>query len=334
MFERIEQARAEGCIDDQAIASRLYSDRELREAMIEEHSRMLMKEFRRYLKKRGLKERDLSEEQIKKIVESLFEASMRALIDEWVVTAPITFAPPSKHEKSARLTRPRSTILGNILQKIQDSDASLVLRYPPWLLLTRSIIRVMMDAKQVIDILRTQIANARARQIDTVTLTNLEAVLNDIAAHAESTGERVSADEFFKAQHASDIAGYQVQAQRSLEQFRSVIAARQTALRSFILINGAACVVLLAFLGHVWDKGLNAEVAKDLLDALRFFVGGVLLSTFATGTTCLAHAFREEEWNMWGNIANFFTIGLVVLSGLAFGIGGYLAYLAFLKQFS
>jgi hypothetical protein len=118
----------------------------------------------------------------------------------------------------------------------------------------------------------------------------------------------------------------------NLEMFRAVLACGQSAMKNAMLINGGAGVALLAFIGHVWDKTLAAASVKGLTWSLLLFMSGVLASAVAAGTTYLAQAFYASDWQRTGYAINYVTIGLVVMSYLAFAMGGYEAYSAFRAQ--
>jgi hypothetical protein len=63
----------------------------------------------------------------------------------------------------------------------------------------------------------------------------------------------------------------------SLEMFRSVITAGQSAIRSSFLLNGGAAVALLAFISHLTDK--QPHKVAVFADSLIPFVVGVLSIT-------------------------------------------------------
>jgi len=115
-----------------------------------------------------------------------------------------------------------------------------------------------------------------------------------------------------------------------LEHYKTVNAAGDMALKSSLLINGAAAVALLAFLGNLCKEGkLAAQSTGTIPYALLFFVGGVLLAAVAAGVKYLAmrHAFpcEKEQFTKRNN----WSIFLVGTAYVAFLVGGILAFLAF-----
>ena len=190
-----------------------------------------------------------------------------------------------------------------------------------------------MDAKQAMEIFRKEIAEVKAKKLESVTVVGLEKLVEYIEARAELSGKDLTSQmEHYKAQTAANLAQYNAERSMDVEMFRSVIAAGQNAMRSATLINGGAGVALLAFIGHLWERDLSPSVVTGLLSSLVFFMGGVLVSAIAAGATYLSQAFYAEDWISTGHTIKYVTIGLVIASYLAFFMGGYEAYSAFVAQ--
>ena len=121
--------------------------------------------------------------------------------------------------------------------------------------------------------------------------------------------------------------------ERRLEQFRSVMQVSVLALRSAMVINGGAAVALLTFLGNMKDaNGMSCFIA-----ALQYFVVGVGLAAFATGTSYLAqyrylYEVKNEGSASRGRYITYFTIAIVFCSYLVFVLGGMSASSGFYAE--
>lgn len=167
--------------------------------------------------------------------------------------------------------------------------------------------------------------------LKSVTIESLETVLKDIEALAELSGKELTREiEQYNAVQATSLAEYHAETSIKLETFRSVISCGQSALKSATLINGGAAVALLAFIGHVWGKDLSSLVLNGLSFSLLLFVFGVLCSAIASGTTYLAQAFYDGDWDKTAQTINAISILLVLGSYVLFFLGAYKAYSIFL----
>ncbi len=136
-----------------------------------------------------------------------------------------------------------------------------------------------------------------------------------------------------KMEYAGKFAQYDSENKWSLELFRSVILAGQTALKSAILINGGAAVALLAFIGSVWDKTTNPNVIKKLLISMVLFVLGVLAGGIASSLTYLIQLLYLNQKHKLATFLNVTSSVLITISYITFVIGAVFAFVAFWNQF-
>lgn len=114
------------------------------------------------------------------------------------------------------------------------------------------------------------------------------------------------------------------------EMFQAVIAFGQATIRNLILINGGACVAMLALIGGIFDKA--EALARSLSSALLFFGGGVLLGALAAGASYISQScYYYDEDNKRGDIWRWGCIGIGVASYVAFA-GGCLVTFMLIKQ--
>ena len=117
----------------------------------------------------------------------------------------------------------------------------------------------------------------------------------------------------------------------SLEMFRSVILAGQSALKTGFWMNGGATVALLAFLGKLSDQ--HQDKIAVFSSSLIIFVIGVLAISMASGSTYLSQWFyaSSESWKQkTGFWLNILAIALGLASYGFFIWGAIRAYKAFI----
>ena len=129
----------------------------------------------------------------------------------------------------------------------------------------------------------------------------------------------------FKAENERNIAHANNQTAHSLEMFRSVITAGQSALKSSMVVNGGAAVALLAFTGKIWETKISEAVAGSLTTSIFIFCLGVLSAALAAGTTYLSQLAFSSDWMKIGHSINCFNIVIVLSSYGLFGVGAYTA---------
>ena len=117
----------------------------------------------------------------------------------------------------------------------------------------------------------------------------------------------------------------------SLEMFRSVITAGQSAIRSSFLLNGGAAVAVLAFISHLTEK--QPDKVAVFADSLIPFVVGVLSITVTSGLTYLSQWFYGAEDRGWKEKTGFWLNVAAIVLGLSsygfFAWGMCRAYLGF-----
>ena len=117
---------------------------------------------------------------------------------------------------------------------------------------------------------------------------------------------------------------------RDVEMFRGIIAFGILALKSVILVNGAAAVALLAFLGHIWgtsDAALNVAVKAG--ESLGWFVAGTGAGVAAAGLAYITQVVFQEVGQRLGNIVRVFVVALGIVGLIDFAIGASEAVKAF-----
>lgn len=120
--------------------------------------------------------------------------------------------------------------------------------------------------------------------------------------------------------------------------FNAAILTGQNALKSLMLINGGAVVVLLAFIGNISRSATGSVLAKALSLSLIWFGGGVLSAALASAATYLCQLCYGLCGNSRGRsfkvalcfhaLAIVFSIAALV----AFGYGTWNVYLEFSRR--
>jgi hypothetical protein len=134
----------------------------------------------------------------------------------------------------------------------------------------------MMGSKELIEKIRGDVADTKEKGFSSIPVENLFAYLDELEKNSDHSANQLTSQQLeeFKA----DLAVWQA---GRTELFKSVVLAAQNALKSAILINGAAAVALLAFIGNVWKAG-GSPLLIAIAGALYWFVIGVLLDAVST----------------------------------------------------
>lgn len=134
--------------------------------------------------------------------------------------------------------------------------------------------------------------------------------------------------------------------------FQAQIDFAKIAIKGITIVNGAAALALLAFLGHVVaaaadqvgkipgaDNGIKLSVAVDLMPAMIWFMAGTSAGVITASFSYFAQTmFTEFEENTaahrWGIFFRFVAIGAAALGIGAFVTGGYMATDTFIGAFT
>jgi len=186
-----------------------------------------------------------------------------------------------------------------------------------------------MTNKQIIHEFHIAITEAKGADRKTIRIADLENFLQLIESEIDANGE-ITENNFqsrlaeFSAENERNLAQYNAKADSSLELFRSVINAGQTATRNMIIINGGACIAILAFVGGLFEK--NETLARSLSIALLYFGLGVLSGGFVAGFTYLSQTAYNEGKDKYGNWIRVICIILGLVSYALFALGSYQTY--------
>lgn len=193
----------------------------------------------------------------------------------------------------------------------------------------------MSEIEDLLSQIRQDVADVREKGqqvIGAAALDEYLAGLQETASltQAERDRDHASRLEHYKAQNATNLAGYAASVQLHAEMAKAAITYGLEALKAAMVINGAAAVAVLGFLSAAATKIPPPTTMLAYLPlALVFFAGGALVAAFAIGITYLSQASFAEQQQREGEVIRMVAIGLVVLSYIAFAIGALLAYSAF-----
>jgi len=190
-----------------------------------------------------------------------------------------------------------------------------------------------MDAKILIQIMRENLKGVRKQNIKQFPLQNVENWVDILSKFVEASPDKEPTQEqkeLQQRQWEGQMAHYDAQVQSHLEGFRSTMQLGQAALKSSVLINGAAAIAMLAFIGHIWNSGQFSSIQSQISGSLIWFLFGVFVSAVATGTGYVTQVFYFEFQDhkialRWRIIS----VVLIVFSYIFFLLGGYNAQKAF-----
>jgi len=192
-----------------------------------------------------------------------------------------------------------------------------------------------MNAQDVINNIRSAIAITKEQGHKTASLEALEDLLSLTEKNIEIDNYNDSLEQertlsIYKAENDRYIADLNNETKRDLEMFNSVLAAGRDTLKSITLINGGAVVVLLAFLGKIWDGKEYTDVVNALSTSILIFSMGVLCAALATGITYITQsAYCYDDNDKRGDSIKGLVIGVVVVSYILFFTGIFWATSAF-----
>jgi hypothetical protein len=134
--------------------------------------------------------------------------------------------------------------------------------------------------------------------------------------------------------YRSELARWEAEVKYSLdwklESFRTTMAFAQGAIKSGMLVNGAAAVALLAYLGNIKAQG---NATSPFVAALGFFSGGVVAAALTFACSYVSQLFytpgdNDASARRW----HYSALSLLLFSFAFFSGGAVSSYLAFSKH--
>ncbi|CAG0950818.1 hypothetical protein RHDC4_00065 [Rhodocyclaceae bacterium] len=183
-----------------------------------------------------------------------------------------------------------------------------------------------MEVKDALENIRKALAEVAGKGQTLVSTEALRQYLDGLEKDAGISSE------VRKLQHESNLAQYKAGRNQSLEMFKSVIGFAQVALKTSLLVNGAASIALLTFIGNIWTKTQTAAVAKALSSSLALFAVGALAAALATVTTYITQWCYERPYRKSAVAFHIATVVLVLGSYAFFGYGIVASYGAFITH--
>nr|WP_299241343.1 hypothetical protein [uncultured Halomonas sp.] len=193
-----------------------------------------------------------------------------------------------------------------------------------------------MKSSEVVQVLRDSITTTKEKGVEHVSVADLEAYADRLEGVVSKTPEDIAAGdaaiETYRAELTAWVSSSQQQHEHNLEMLRAVITVGQSALKSSLLINGAAAVTLLAFIGNIWKVSGSGPLISLLASAMLHFVAGVLSAAMAAGATYFSQAGYCGEFGAVsmkiGRVGHVLAVFFVFAAYLLFGRGSWLAFSA------
>ncbi len=194
-----------------------------------------------------------------------------------------------------------------------------------------------MLAEEVIDVMRREIAGAKAKGLTDVALESLSQLVDLIEAQCQREPGNLASQEVGLERFRAELAMWQGDVQRNhdadMEMLRSTIQLGQLALKSALLINGGAAVAFLAFMGTAWSRLTSLSAKSALACSMEWFVWGVLATGVGTMIAYFCQASLGGEFGKRGEAVGewlrWATVLAVGLSFVFFTLGGMSAVRVF-----
>ena len=195
-----------------------------------------------------------------------------------------------------------------------------------------------MNAKDVVELLGNSLETAKAGGTTLVPIEKLQLFVAEVdQLITESGNSNVALAgtqlEYYKSRLNEWAASTERAHQFDLEMFRSVISVALAALKTVLLVNGAAAIAMLAFIGNIWATSNGKPIVMGAACALGWYVSGVLTAGAASAFTYLAQAgygnIFGKDSQCFAYASHFIAMSLVLAAYVIFGRASWLAYTAF-----
>ena len=174
-----------------------------------------------------------------------------------------------------------------------------------------------MDAKQFAAEMKKTIEDVKSQGNAAIFCDNIIAYLDEVLKSPEAEPRPVDIERY-KADLQNWIEANKHQHEGSLEMFRSVIVAGQSAIKSSFLLNGGAFVALLAFIAHLAQ--FDSAKVPTFAACLLYFAFGALAIVVTSGLTYLSQWFYASAY-AWAKKAGFgLNIACIVLGIASYGL--------------
>ena len=165
--------------------------------------------------------------------------------------------------------------------------------------------------------LRQALVTAQEQGQESVPVDSIIKAVDELQPHPLPYDARI---EQWKAQIQGQFLEYQSRSQLQQETFRSAIASAQFSLKAVILINGGAAVALLAFVGQMMARGVDAA---SVAQGIKWYVFGVGAAGASTAGMYFAQYCYHRGFKHRGDAWRWISI-LLGISALIFFIYGSL----------
>lgn len=183
-----------------------------------------------------------------------------------------------------------------------------------------------MKAIELANDLREALVKAKSQGIEQVRIEQLLNYLDQVRDDDDVTSTN---HELMKAQFSLNIEHSRQTHESGVEAFKAAVTSGQSAIRSLFILNGGACIAMLAFIGH-----LATDNSRDLVGpfawTLLAFAAGVFAAAVTSGLTYLTQVlFADDDTEKFGFGLQFASVAVGLSSLLCFAIGMRRAYEAF-----
>ncbi|MBB6096036.1 hypothetical protein HNQ60_004927 [Povalibacter uvarum] len=192
-----------------------------------------------------------------------------------------------------------------------------------------------MEAQEIIDAFRRQVAQLEAKGMTQVQVVALAAYLDALQKDAANSNEHR------KREHEGLLAQYAAANEQSIEMFRAVLETGKTGLQTLLVINGGAVIALMGVMSNLATRSGGDLLARYLaLPLLQFGIGvlcgavGFAFRYFSQACYAAADEGEKNRYTTWGDWLRYTAIAVGISGYVLFGFALVNAYHGVLWSFT
>lgn len=130
--------------------------------------------------------------------------------------------------------------------------------------------------------------------------------------------------EQWRAEWQTSLERSKAQNQSTIEMFRATISFGSTSLKTVLIINGGAIMVLMALMGQLLAReDVQVELIAQLALSMQWFLSGLIAAVFAPGAAYVSQSAYTRDKGRLGHTFLALAVALFIGSVASFSIGAW-----------